>query len=165
MHCTPIDMLPKLSFHNLCSGLHISCYIIVGNGPVGAAILAYVLTVICERHDLINWSQFQTISMGFPISFPTLFSLSNSKYSVCISIVIHNCSVYKYTKNIKKLIEKYLLSQSVLTDCMGTVTIAFTSQSGNLHIMAGIFSWLNLGIFCQKQAKAVHATIWLGILT
>ena len=64
-----------------------------------------------------------------------------------------------------------LLSQSVLIDCTGTVTMAFTGQSENVHILAGIFRmnnlylvgikpfcwsgtcWLPLGSSCQKQAK------------
>ena len=66
--------------------------------------------------------------------------------------------------------------------CMGKVTTSFTGQSENLHILAGICplenlylegktpyrlgtGWLTLGISCRKQAKAMHAGIWVRIPT
>ena len=64
---------------------------------------------------------------------------------------------------------------------MGTVTMAFTGQSENLYIQAGIFSldnlhltgkalcwsgtgWLTLGISCQKGEKQCTLGFWLEIL-
>ena len=67
--------------------------------------------------------------------------------------------------------------------CICTLRMAFTCQSRNLHIMAGIFSIDDLYIAgktpllvenmlvnfgdksCQKQAEAVNAVILVGIPT
>ena len=65
---------------------------------------------------------------------------------------------------------------------MCTVTIAFTGQSGDLHIMAGIFSLDNLSLpektpsldwgilvnfldILSETSKAVQSGIWVGIPT
>ena len=65
---------------------------------------------------------------------------------------------------------------------MSTVTMAFTGQSINLHIMAGIISLDNLylagkapllvgdmlgtfGDILTETGKAVHSWIWVGIPT
>ena len=76
-----------------------------------------------------------------------------------------------------------LSSQSVVHNrlCMGTVTMAFTGQSRNLHIMAGTFSMdnlyltgkpplligdmlVNVGDILLETSKS-SAGIWMGIST
>ena len=71
---------------------------------------------------------------------------------------------------------KLLHARSGLVRTKTVMTMAFTGQSRNLHIMAGIFSMDNLYlegktpllvgdmlvISCQKQ-KAVHAGLWVRI--